>query len=185
MSTVRSTGRPLSSKQTLSALSGCSTPPCAHWRGSRGRRESEFPLPSHLHRRGVRRPAVRQRHLHRGDALCAVVALFGVEGRVRPSRSRLARDLRPAGRAFQLLEQLRALSLPRKADPADHPERARRQAAAGLRQGRECARLALCRGSCAGARARRHDWQGGRELQCRRAERAHQSERCRDDLRSS
>ena len=37
---------------------------------------------------------------------------------------------------------------PRKADPAGHPQRARGQAAAGLRQGRECPRLALRRRSC-------------------------------------
>ena len=47
---------------------------------------------------------------------------------------------------FQLLEQFRPLPFSRKAHSADDPQRARRQAAAGLRQGRECARLALCRG---------------------------------------
>ena len=43
---------------------------------------------------------------------------------------------------------------PGKADSADHPQRAGRQAAAGLWRRLQCPRLALCRGSC--ARARRH-----------------------------
>ena len=61
--------------------------------------------------------------------------------------SRLGAYLWPAGADHQLLEQLRALSFPRKADPADDPQRARWRAAAGLRQGRSGPRLALCRGS--------------------------------------
>ena len=76
------------------------------------------------------------------------------------SRQGLAADLRPAGRRLQLLEQLRALSLPRKADPADDPERARGRAAAGLRQGRERPRLALCRGPRPRARPDRRARQG-------------------------
>ena len=48
--------------------------------------------------------------LHRGDALRPELALFGVEGRERPPGARLARDLRPAGGALELLEQLRARS---------------------------------------------------------------------------
>ena len=51
----------------------------------------------------------------------------------------------------QLLEQLRALSFSGEAHPADDPQCARGQAAAGLRRGRECARLALCRRSRARA----------------------------------
>jgi dTDP-glucose 4,6-dehydratase len=46
-----------------------------------------------------------------------------------------ARDLRPAGRPDELFQQLRALPLPRKADPRGDPERARRQADPGLRPG--------------------------------------------------
>ncbi len=79
-----------------------------------GRGEGSLPLPPYLDRRGVRRPALRQRHFHRRNALCAVVALFRFEGGVRPSRSRLARDLWPAGRAVELLQQLRAVPLSRK-----------------------------------------------------------------------
>ena len=55
----------------------------------------------------------------------------------------------------QLLEQLRALSFPGKADSADHPQRAGGQAAAGLRRGRQRSRLAVRRGSRRGAADRR------------------------------
>ena len=48
----------------------------------------------------------------------------------------------------QLLEQLRPVPFPRKADPAGDPQGAARRADSGLRQGRQCARLALCRGPC-------------------------------------
>ena len=81
----------------------------------------------------------------------AQLALFRQQGRVRPSGARLAPHLRPADAGHQLLEQLRALSLPREADPADHHPRAARREPAGLRQGRERARLAACRGPCRGA----------------------------------
>ena len=94
-------------------------------RAFRRERQDAFPLPPHLDRRSVRRPALRQRHLHRGNALRAVVALFGVEGGVGPSGAGLARDLRPACRAVELLEQLRAVPFSRKADPAGHPQCAR------------------------------------------------------------
>ena len=87
----------------------------------------------------------------RGHALCAEFALFRLQGGLRPSGARLAPHLRPADGADQLLQQLRALSFSREADPADDPQRARRQAAAGLRQGRERARLAVCRGPRRGA----------------------------------
>ena len=71
------------------------------------------------------------------------LALFGVEGGLRSSRAGLAPHLWPAGDPIELLEQLRSVPFSREADPARDPERARGQAAAGLRQGRECARLAL------------------------------------------
>ena len=83
----------------------------------------------------------------------------------------------------QLLEQLRALPVPREADPADDPQRARGQAAAGLRRRAERARLAVRRRPRAralrGARARR----AGRDLQRRRRQRAHQPRRRAGDLR--
>jgi dTDP-glucose 4,6-dehydratase len=61
--------------------------------------------------------------------------LFGLQGGLRPPGARLARDLRPAGGADQLLEQLRPLPFPRKADPGGDPERAGGQADPGLREG--------------------------------------------------
>ena len=83
--------------------------------------------------------------------LRSLLALFGLQGGVRPPGPRLAPHLRVAGRHLQLLEQLRALPVPREADPADHPQRARGQAAAGLRRRLQRARLAVRRGSCARA----------------------------------
>ena len=88
----------------------------------------------------------------RRDGLRSEFALFSVEGRRRSSRVGLGAHLRLPGADLELLEQLRPLSLPREADSADHPQRARWQAAAGLRRRRQCARLALCRGPRAGAR---------------------------------
>ena len=56
------------------------------------------------------------------------------------------RDLWPAHRSIdQLLEQLRPLPVPREADPADDPERARGQGAPDLRRRRERPRLDLRR----------------------------------------
>src|SRR3546814_12799996 len=101
-------------------------------------------------------------------------SLFGFEGGVGPVRARVARDLWAAGGAFKLLEQLRAVSFSRKADPARHPQRARGQGAAGIRARRERARLTPCRGSCTRARSRGERRGRGRELQYRRARGAHQ-----------
>ena len=74
---------------------------------------ARVPLPAHLDRRGVRL-ARRRRPVHRDHALCAELALFGQQGRVRPSGARLAPDLRAADAGDQLLEQLRALSFSRR-----------------------------------------------------------------------
>ena len=76
-----------------------------------------------------------RRVLHRGDALRPAFALFGVQGRLGPPGARLAPHLRPADAGHQLLEQLRPVPVPREADPADDPQRAGGQAAAGLRHG--------------------------------------------------
>ena len=81
----------------------------------------------------------------------AQLALLRQQGRVRPPGARLAPHLRPADAHHQLLQQLRALSLPREADPAHHHPRAARREPAGLRPRRERARLAACRGPRRGA----------------------------------
>ena len=57
-----------------------------------------------------------------------------VQGVGRSSRARLRGHLRPSGAGHQLQQQLRPVPVPRKADPADDPERARGQAAADLRR---------------------------------------------------
>ena len=74
----------------------------------------------------------------------------------------------------QLLQQLRAVPFSREADPADDHQRAGRQAAAGLRRRRQCARLAVRRGPRRALCAHRHRGQGRRELQCRRQRGAQQ-----------
>ena len=58
-----------------------------------------------------------ERRLHRGHALRAVLALFGVEGGVRPSRPRLARDLWPAGRASNCSNNYGPYHFPEKLIP--------------------------------------------------------------------
>src|SRR6185437_1589894 len=80
-----------------------------------------LPLSPCLDRRGVRL-ARAPRQVSRDQPLSAQLALRRLESGVRPPGARLARDLRAPGRAQQLLEQLRALPLPGKADPADDPE---------------------------------------------------------------
>ena len=118
MSTARSTAPPTSSTPMSSARASC-------WRrrwptGKRADAEIArgVPLPPHLDRRSVR--LARRRGLFpRGHALCAELALFGLEGGLRPSGARLAPHLQAADGADQLLQQLRPLPLPRKADPAD------------------------------------------------------------------
>jgi dTDP-glucose 4,6-dehydratase len=125
------------------------------------------------------------RPVHRGNALRPAQPLFGVQGGLGPSGAGLARNLWPAGGADQLLEQLRALSLSRKADPGGHPERAARAPDPGLWQGRERARLALCRGSRRRAAAGDAEGRGRPQLQHRRRERAPQHRHRPHHLRHS
>ena len=93
-----------------------------YWRELDAGAPGRLPLPSHLDGRGVRLPR-RRGLLRRGDGLSPELALFRLEGRLGPFRARLAPHLRPAGRRHQLLQQLRALSVPRETDPADDPQR--------------------------------------------------------------
>jgi hypothetical protein len=148
-----------------------------------GRQARGVSLPPCLDRRGLWRPALRCGRLHRGHALRAVLALFGLEGRFGSPGPGLALDLRPAGRPLQLLQQLRSVPFSREADPARHPERAAREADHRLRHGRERPRLALCRRPRARSGAGRHERRSGPELQCRRRLGAQQPHGGRDDLR--
>ena len=135
----------------------------AYWRALPNERAERFSLPSYFDRRGFRL-AGRGRQLHRGNRLRSALALFGIKGRVRPSGTRLASHLRPAGAGHQLLQQLRPLSLSRKAHSVDDHQRSRRDEAAGLRHRRQRARLALRRGSRPRAARRRQARAGSARL---------------------
>ena len=97
-------------------------------------RARRVPLPARLDRRGLRLARRRRSGVHRDDAVRAQQPVLGVQGRVRPPRARLSPHLRPADAHDELLEQLRPVSVSREADPADDRQRARGQAAAGLRR---------------------------------------------------
>ena len=77
---------------------------------------------------GRGRPGVQ-----RDDAVRAEQPVLGLQGGLRSPRARLPSHVRPAGDHDQLLEQLRPAAVSREAHPADDPQRARWQAAAGLR----------------------------------------------------
>ena len=102
---------------------------------ARRRDARRVPLPARLDRRGLRLARAR-RPVRRDDALRSELALFRLQGGLRPPRLGLGAHLQVPGRDLQLLEQLRPLPFPREADPARHPQRRARQAAAGLRRGR-------------------------------------------------
>ena len=68
-----------------------------------------------------------------------------LEGRRRPRRAGLRGDVRAAGDHHQLLQQLRALPVPRKGHPAVHGQGPRRPAAAAVRLDPEPARVAARR----------------------------------------
>ena len=84
-----------------------------NWSSLPGGERDGFPLPPRLDRRGVRH-AGRDGPLLRGDAVRAELAVRRVEGRRRPPRARLARDVRPPDAHHELLEQLRAVPVSRR-----------------------------------------------------------------------
>ena len=106
-------------------------------RCARGRRP---PLRAGLDRRSLRQRSA-DRRLQRGDARSRRTALLGQQGGRRPLRAGVSSHLRHGHGDHALLEQLRALPVPREADPALDHERLRRQAAAGLRRRPAGARL--------------------------------------------
>ena len=117
----------------------------AHWSALPDGRARGVPLPARVDRRGLRLARARRPGVHRDDAVRAEQPVLGVEGRLRPPGARLPPHLRAADAHDQLLEQLRPAAVSGEADPADDRQRARRQAAAGVRRRPERARLALRR----------------------------------------
>ena len=132
-------------------------------RGREARRREA--LPPRLDVRGLRRSAARHRRVvHRGVAVPAAHAVQRVEGRRRPCRARVPRDVRAADHDHELREQLRAAAVPREGHPALHDARAsttrscrctrrRRTGASGSTSTTTAARSSSC--SSAGASARR------------------------------
>ena len=134
-STARSTARPRSSRPTSSARSRCSRRARACWAtlpdaASARRSASCTSRPT----RSTARSAPDDPAFSRDHAVRAEQPVLGVEGGVRSPGARLPPHLRPADADDQLLEQLRPAPVSREADPADDRQRARGQAAAGLRR---------------------------------------------------
>ena len=127
----------------------------AYWAALAAPSERGVPLPARLHRRGLRlaraeptRPSPRPRRTR-------------PTARTRPRRPARDHLVRAYHHTYglpvahhQLLEQLRAVPVSREADPAHDRQRARGQAAAGLRRRPAGARLALRRATTARRSAR-------------------------------
>ena len=76
-------------------------------------------LPSHLHRRSVRRPGARRSGaLHGGDTVLPLEPLQLHEGLLGPARARVVPHLRRARHHLELLEQLRPAPAYREVHPA-------------------------------------------------------------------
>ena len=88
------------------------------------RQRRRRPVPAHLDRRGLRLD--RGGLVHRDRPARAPVAVLGVEGRLRPHRALVPLDLRAAGGRHPLVEQLRAVPVPREGHPALRHQPARR-----------------------------------------------------------
>ena len=133
-------------------------------------RQARRALRPHFHRRGVRQPRARPA-VQRDDAARPQLALLRHQGGGRPAGAGLPPHLRAGDDGHPLLEQLRALPVPREADPTVHHQRAGGQAAAGLWRRRQVRDWLHVDDHCArhprGARERR----SGRGLQLRLGER--------------
>ena len=181
-STVRSTAPPSSSRPTWSAAFACwklSGDTGSDWTGAR-HVSSAFCTSRPTRCYGSLGPSGQ---VHRDHAVRAQLALLGLEGRLRSFCAGLSPHLWAADADHQLLEQLRALPVSRKADPADDPQRARGQAAAGLRRRAEGPRLAVRRGPLPGHSPGAGRGDAGRNLQHRRQLRADEPVDRRGDLR--
>ena len=156
-STARSTARPPSSQTNVVGTFTLLEAARAYWSALPEPERDRVPLPARLDRRGLRHRSAPTTGVHRDDALRPELPVLGLEGRVRPPRARLPPHLRPAHARRPTARTTTALPVPREADPADDPQRARGQAAAGLRRRPERARLALRRRPLRGAARRPRD----------------------------
>ena len=104
----------------------------------------------------------------------AQLAVLRLEGLQRPARPRLPPHPRPAGLDHAVLEQLRALPVPREGHPAVRHQPDRRRRGPAVRRGRERPRLAARRRPLPRHRPRAARRPPRRGLQHRRRHRAHQ-----------
>ena len=104
---------------------------CGYWNKLKGEAKERFRF-HHISTDEVYGSLGADRAVSRADALRSALALLGQQGRQRPSGAGLAPHLWVAGRHLELLQQLRPLSLSRKAHSSGHSECAGGQAAAGL-----------------------------------------------------
>ncbi len=79
------------------------------------------------------------------DRARAALAVLGVEGRLRPDRALVPHDLRAPGGGHPVVEQLRAVPVPREGHPAVRHQPARRREGPALRRRPQRARLVLRR----------------------------------------
>ena len=133
-STARCATRRSSSRPTCSARSSCSMRRC---------RNGLAALRARVDRRGLRLD--RRGLVGRGPAARAELAVLGVEGGQRPARPQLLPHARAERVDHALLEQLRAVPLPREGHPAVRHQPDRRQARPAVRRGQQHPRLAARR----------------------------------------
>ena len=129
-STPWSTSPPSRTTAWPSSIPACSSGPtcwaprpCSRRHGARDWPASTTSRPA---RSTATWPSTVRRALHRGQPVPASHALQRIEGRRRPRRAGLRRDLRAARHHHQLLQQLRPLPVPREGHPALHHPRPRR-----------------------------------------------------------
>ena len=140
-STARSTGPARSSRPTSSAPTRCSRS-CAQ------AADEAVHFPPRLDRRGVRLARATTGMFTEQTPYDADLALFGLEGRLRPSGARLARAPTACrSRSPTARNNYGPYQFPEKLIPLMILNAARGQAAAGLRRRRQRARLAVRRGS--------------------------------------
>ena len=113
-------------RPTSSARSRCSRRRARYWRRCRRRRATRSASCTSRPTRSTARSAPTTPAFTETTPYAPNSPYSASKAGVRPPGARLAPHLRPAGAHDQLLEQLRAVPVPREADPADDPQRARR-----------------------------------------------------------